>query len=167
MRYLVCLLLLIGNSARSQMPRNGSGLFEYTSRITVEAMTVETLEEKAARFFNQPFLVHWDSIYRQDKSGNLVMKGRGYVDVKAKLHSVATPRNIPVSLEFTLEVYDGGYRYTFNNFEVDRLENGPSFEFEKKPDSLKQMTYDQLLQKTHRRISFVTGYLKKYMRGEE
>lgn len=167
MRYLVCLLLLIGNSARSQMPRNGSGLFEYTSRITVDAMTVASLEEKAARFFNQPFLVHWDSIYRQDRSGNLVMKGRGYVDVKAKLHSVATPRNIPVSLEFTLEVYSGGYRYTFNNFEVDRLESGPSFEFEKKPDSLKQMTYDQLLQKTHRRMSFVTGYLKKYMRGEE
>lgn len=168
MHYLLCLLLLTAIGAGAQIPRNQSGLFEYSHKITVDdAAAAKLLEEKAARFFNQPFLVHWDSVYRQEGPGNLVMKARGWVDVRAKLRQVAAPRNIPVSLEFTLEVEDGGYRYTWNHFEVDRLQEDINFEFEKKPDYIKQLTYDQLLNKTYERISFVTGYLKRYMKGEE
>lgn len=168
MRYLLCLLLLTGHWAGAQIPRNASGLFEYSHKVTVDdAAAARSLEEKAARFFNQPFLVHWDTVFRQPGTENLIMKGRGYVDVRAKLRNVATPRNIPVSLEFTLEINKAGYSYTWNHFEVDRLEEGINFEFEKKPDSLKQITYDQLLQKTHKRISYVTGYLKRFMKGEE
>jgi hypothetical protein len=168
MHYLLCLLLLSGLAAGAQIPRNQSGLYEYSRKVTVDdAAAAKLLEEKATRFFNQPFLVHWDSVYREQGKENLVMKGIGYVDVRAKLRHVAAPRNIPVSFEFTLEVVEGGYHYTWNHFEVDRLQEGPHFEFEKKPDSLKQITYDQLLNKTHKRISFVTGYLKRFMKGEE
>lgn len=168
MHYLLCLLLLTGLGAVAQIPRNQSGLFEYSHKITVDDVAAaKLLEKKAAGFFNQPFLVHWDSISREESSDKLVMKGKGYVEVRAKLRHVAAPRNIPVSLEFTLEVVDGSYSYTWNHFEVDRLPEGINFEFEKKPDSLKQITYDQLLQKTHQRISYVTGYLKRYMKGEE
>jgi hypothetical protein len=167
MHYLLCLLLLVGTWAGAQIPRNQSGLFEYSRKVTVDdAAAAKLLQEKATQFFNQPFLVHWDSIYREP-GDNLVMKARGYVDIRAKLHNVAAPRNIPVSFEFTLEVVDGGYHYTWNHFEVDRLEEGENFEFEKKPDFIKQITYDQLLQKTHKRISFVTGYLKRFMNGQE
>jgi hypothetical protein len=168
MHYLLCLLLLIVVGAGAQIPRNQSGMFEYSRKVTVDdAATAKLLEEKAAKFFNQPFLVHWDSVYRAPGTDNLVMKGKGYVDVRAKLRSVSSPRNIPVSLEFTLEVEEGGYRYTWNHFEVDRLDEGINFEFEKKPGSLKQITYDQLLNKTHKRISYVTGYLKRFMKGED
>lgn len=168
MHYLFCLLLFAAIGAGAQIPRNQSGLFEYSHKVTVEdAAKAKLLEEKAARFFNQPFLVHWDSVYRQEGTDNLVMKGKGWVDVRAKLRNIATTRNIPVSLEFTLEVEDGGYRYTWNHFEVDRLASGISFEFEKKPDSLKQITYDQLLQRTAERISYLSGFLKRYMKGEE
>jgi hypothetical protein len=168
MHYLLCLLLLTAIGASAQMPRNQSGLFEYSHKVTVDdAALAKLLEDKAARFFNQPFLVHWDTIYRHPGTDNLVMKAKGWVDVRAKLRNVAAPRNIPVSLEFTLEVEEKGYKYTWNHFEVDRLEEGIRFEFEKKPDSLKQITYDQLLQKTHERISYVTGYLKRFMKGEE
>ena len=74
---------------------------------------------------------------------------------------------IPVSFDFTLEVQESSYTYTWNHFEVNNPDNGIQFEFEKKPDSIKQITYDQLLQKTHKRIAYVTGYLKRYMNGEE
>jgi hypothetical protein len=168
MRYLLCLLLLTAGWANAQIPRNQSGLFEYSHKVTVDDVAAaRLLEEKAASFFNQPFLIHWDSVYRQPGTQNLVMKGKGYVDVRAKMHHVATARNIPVSFEFTLEVDEKGYSYTWNHFEVDRLKEGINFEFEKKPDTIKQITYDQLLQKTHKRISYVTGYLKRYMKGEE
>lgn len=167
MRFLLCFLLLTATLVQSQIPRNQSGMFEYSSKITVDDVAARSLNEKAAKFFNQPFLVHWDSVYRQPGSDNLVMVGKGYVDVRAKLHAISAGRSIPVSFDFMLEVEDGGYRYTWNNFEVNRLDNGINFEFERKPDSLKQITYDQLLQKTHKRISFVTGYLKRFMRGEE
>ncbi len=167
MRYLLCILLLSGLCVRAQIPRNGSGLYELSSKITVEEVAAKSLKEKAARFFNQPFLVHWDSVYSQPGADNLVMKGRGYVDVRAKLHAVSTARSIPVSFDFTLEVRESSYTYTWNNFEVNNPDNGIQFEFEKKPDSLKQITYDQLLQKTHKRIAYVTGYLKRYMRGDD
>lgn len=167
MHYLLSVLLLAATCAGAQIPRSQSGLFEYSSNVTVGGSASKLLEAKAAKFFDQPFLVHWDSVYRQQGSGNLIMKGRGYVDVRAKLRSVAAPRNIPVSLEFTLEVGKNGYRYTWNHFEVDWMEEGINFEFEKKPDSLKQITYDQLLQKTHKRVSAVIGYLKSFMKGEE
>jgi hypothetical protein len=157
MRYLFCLLLLNAIGASAQIPRNQSGLFEYSHKVTVDdAATAKLLELKAAQFFNQPFLVHWDSIYRDKSENSLIIKGRGYVDVRAKLRSVATSRIIPVSLEFTLEIDESGYRYT-----------GMNFEFEKKPESVKQITYDQVLNRTYKRISYVTGYLKRFMSGEE
>jgi len=168
MRYLFCLLLLNAIGAIAQIPRNQSGLFEYSHKVTVDdAATAKLLELKAAQFFNQPFLVHWDSIYRDKSENSLIIKGRGYVDVRAKLRSVATSRIIPVSLEFTLEIDESGYRYTWKNFEVDWAENGMNFEFEKKPESVKQITYDQVLNRTYKRISYVTGYLKRFMSGEE
>ena len=168
MRYLFCLLLLTTIGANAQIPRNQSGIFEYSHKVTVDnAAAAQLLEKKAMQFFNQPFLVHWDSIYRDQGANSLIIKGRGYVDVRAKLRSVATSRNIPVSLELTLEVDDSGYRYTWKNFEADSEKDGINFEFEKKPDSIRQITYDQVLSRTYKRISYVTGYLKRFMNGEE
>jgi hypothetical protein len=167
MRYLLCLLLLSGTGLQAQIPRNDAGFFEYSHKVTVDDADARSLKDKARQFFNQPFLVHWDSVYDDTGTVHLVMKGKGYVDVRAKLHSISTSRNIPVSFDFTLEVDDGGYKYTWSNFEVNNPDNGIHFEFEKKPDSLKQITYDQLLSKTQKRISYVTGYLRRYMKGEE
>ena len=168
MRYLLCLLILADSSLYAQIPRNESGFYEYSSKITVDNGAGRALMlDKARKFFNQPFLVHWDSVYYQPGTEDLVMIGKGYVDVRAKLHVIAATRSIPVSFDFTLEVYEDGYSYTWNNFEVNNPDNGIYFEFEKKPDSLKQITYDQVLLKTHKRISFVTGYLKRFMKGDE
>ena len=55
MRYLLCILLLSGLCVRAQIPRNGSGLYELSSKITVEEVAAKSLPEKAARFF-QPAL---------------------------------------------------------------------------------------------------------------
>ena len=77
------------------------------------------------------------------------------------------PAMIPVSLHMSIEIVNGRYRYTVNHFEVIDKEGKSQYKLEDKPNAIRAVAYDQLLQNTHKRVSFVIGWLKKYMKGEE
>lgn len=168
MRHLLIVLLLWDSAAVAQLPRNEDGLFELsqTIRVNNNAATGQ-LGNRARSFFNQPFLVHWDTIYQVPGAEHLVMKGEGYVDIRAKLRSVGSTRKVPVWFEFTLQVSENAYRYTINHFVVWKSVPADAFPFEKRPASVRETVYDQLLQKTQKRISFITGWLKRHMEGGE
>ena len=161
MRYLLIIILLTGIEAKSQLPRNSSGQFEYSQKITTDLPTVQVLKQKARRFFNQPFLIHWDSVAVSDEGD--IVTGQGYINVRAKHHGLSVGRQIPISLQLTIEINDSCYSYTFNHFSVNKPQQQWHFPLEEKPDEVKSMTYDQMLRNTHDRVSFVIGWLKGYM----
>lgn len=167
MRYLIviCSLLVLLAGVQGQIPRAISGQFEYTGEIIAE--NIPRVMEKARSFFNQPFLVHWDSIAREEKPENLQVTGTGHITVKAKQRGLSMPSPIPVSLCMKIEIRNGHYRYTINHFVVNAKDGGIHFPLEDKPNSVKSIVYDQLIQNTHKRVSFMIGWLKKYMKGEE
>jgi len=167
MRHLIaiCLFLVLLAGVKGQIPRTNSGQFEYTGEIIAE--NIPRIMEKARSFFNQPFLVHWDSIAREDQSENMEVTGTGHITVKAKQRGLSMPSPIPVSLRLKIEIRNGHYRYTINHFVVNGKDGGIRFPLEDKPDSVKSILYDQLIQNTHKRVSFMIGWLKKYMKGEE
>ena len=161
MRILLFILLLAGLEAGAQIPRNNSGQFEYAQKITTGLPSTQVLKNKARRFFNQPFLIHWDSVAVAE-DGNIVT-GTGYINVRAKHHGLSVGRQIPVSLQLTIEINDSCYSYTFNNFSVNKPQQKIHFPLEEKPEEVKSLTYDQMLRNTHDRVSFVIGWLKGYM----
>src|SRR5687768_17812922 len=65
-----------------------STLFPYTtlfrSQYYGELVTENTAHsmERAKSFFNQPFLIHWDTVARIEQPANLLLAGRGYINVK-------------------------------------------------------------------------------------
>ncbi len=65
------------------------GQFQYYGEIVAEN-TAHTME-RAKSFFNQPFLVHWDTVARVEQPANLVVSGKGYINVRAKQHGISTP----------------------------------------------------------------------------
>jgi len=148
----------------AQIPRTVSGQFEYSGEVAADTVRIM---ERAASFFNQPFMVHWDSIVRLDQPGDMVVKGTGYINVLAKHHDISTPTPVPVSLQLSIEIKKGHYRYTVNHFVVDGKEGRLKYPLEARPDSVKPLVYDQLVHNTHKRVSFMIGWLKKYMKGEE
>jgi hypothetical protein len=160
MRFTLLLIALWAYTSSAQIPRTKSGRFEYSGEVS--GVNTQLLKEKASRFFNQPFLVHWDSVAKQ---GNR-MFGAGYITVRAKQHSVGLPAEVNVFMQMEIEVKEGGYRYWVSHFMVDQP-HAPNFPLENKPDSIKRIAYDQLKHKTHERVSFIIGWLKKYMTGEE
>lgn len=160
----ICFLVLVCR-AEGQIPRDISGQFEYTGEIMTD--NSPRLIERARAFFNQPFMVHWDSVRRIDQPHDMLVSGTGYITVRAKQHGISTPSPIPVSLHLSIEVKNGHYSYTVNHFVVDGREGGLQYPLEEKPDSVKAMVYDQLLQSTHKRVSFMIGWLKRYMKGDE
>jgi len=164
MRCIFFLLAILVYRVEAQLPRSHTGTFEYTGEVTGGDLSL--MKEKARSFFNQPFLVHWDSIARIEQEGSTRVTGTGYITVRAKQHSVALPGEVPVSLQFSIEVRNGRYRYTVNRFKVER-QSLAAFPLEEKPDSINSLVYDQLLQRTHKRVSYVIGYLKRYMVGKE
>jgi hypothetical protein len=163
MRFLSWILILIVIRAEGQMPRNASGLYEYSYDVTVTPESKPFLKERARSFFNQPFLVHWDSVATGSHNGNTVITGRGYMNVRAKYHSFAVPRLVPVNMQLSIEPKDSGYRFIISRFAVNSKYH---FSLEEKPEDVKSMLYDQLLQKTRKRVSFVIGWLKRYMEGQ-
>jgi hypothetical protein len=159
MRCLLFLLFFGLGSAVAQIPRTTAGLFEYSGEVS--GGNTSQMKEKAQAFFNQPFLVHWDSIARSEHEGNTLVTGAGYITIAAKKHSVGLPSEVPVSLQFSIEVKEGRYKYTINHFRIEQ------FALEQKPDSIKSLAYHQLLERTHKRMTFVIGWMKRYMHGQE
>lgn len=159
MRHLLVLLFFSASSAFAQIPRTTAGLFEYSGEVS--GSNTLAIKEKANSFFKQPFLVHWDSIAHAEHDGSTRVTGMGYITVHAKKHSVGLPGEVPVSLQFSIEVKEGRYRYTINHFKTEQ------FALEQKPDSINSLIYHQLLERTHKRMSFVIGFMKRYMDGQQ
>ncbi|OQP62336.1 hypothetical protein A3860_28650 [Niastella vici] len=155
----------ITDVAVGQIPRTTSGQFQYYGEVVSENSAHSM--ERAKSFFNQPFLVHWDTVAHVEQPANLLLTGKGYINVRAKLHGVSVPSIIPVALHMSIEIMDGHYRYMINHFEVIDKEGKLQYHLEDKPETIKSIAYDQLLQNTHKRVSFVIGWLKKYMKGDE
>jgi hypothetical protein len=167
MRIVWFILFFFCVATQAQVPRNASGQYEYASNITVST-PVEQLGKKAKKFFNKPFLVHWDSIGTPSIVNNItVVKARGHIDVDARQWSIFSYREIAVSLDALIEVKNGGYHYSFSNFVVNKTPGASAFRLEQRPEAVRQMIYDQLLRKTHERISYVVGWLKNYMEPSE
>jgi hypothetical protein len=162
MRLLILLLALWAGGAAAQIPRTQSGQYEYSGEVS--GIKASLLKERASRFFNQPFLVHWDSAVKT-LDGNRY-RGKGYVTVQTRRHSVGLPTTVKVYLLFELDLSGDSYKYKMSHFRVAQTK-GPNFPLETKPDSIKRLVYDQLKHKTHERVTAVIGWLKKYMRGEE
>jgi hypothetical protein len=163
--FIIWLSILLTTDAIGQIPRATSGEFQYYGEIVTEN-TAHSME-RAKSFFNQPFLVHWDTVARLEQPSNLLLSGKGYINVKAKQHGIATPTIVPVALQMSIEIVNGRYRYTVNHFEVIDKERKLQYPLEDKPRSIRAIAYDQLLQNTHKRMSFVIGWLKKYMKEEK
>src|SRR3954470_24098147 len=85
----ICLLIVLVSNAAAQIPRTTAGQFQYHGEILAEN-TNHTIE-RAKSFFNQPFLVHWDTVASIQQPANMVISGKGYISVKAKLHDIGTP----------------------------------------------------------------------------
>ena len=147
-----------------QIPRATSGQFQYYGEVVAENFTHSM--ERAKSFFNQPFLVHWDTLARREQPANLLVSGKGYINVKAKQHGISTPSIVPVALHMSIEIVNGRYRYSINHFEVLDKEGKVQYALEDKPQKVKLFAYDQLLQNTHKRVSFVIAWLKRYMKEE-
>lgn len=157
-------MVLVSN-AIGQIPRATSGEFQYYGEIVAEntALTME----RAKSFFNQPFLVHWDTVARLEQPANLLVSGKGHINIRAKQHGISIPSIIPVALHMSIEIVNGRYRYTINHFEVVDKQGKLQYPLEDKPKKVKLLAYDQLLQNTHKRVSFVIAWLKKHMREED
>jgi hypothetical protein len=164
MRCIFFVLAILVVEAKAQIPRDKAGLFEYSGEVS--GGNTPKMAERARKFFNQPFLVHWDSVAHTGQGNSTCFTGTGYITVRAKQHSIALPGEVPVSLQFSIEVKNGHYHYTVNRFKVEK-QSLITFPLEEKPDSINSIVYDQLLQKTHQRVSYVIGYLKRYMEGNE
>ena len=156
--FVIGVFMMLVTGTEGQIPRTTSGHFEYTGEMIADNMPIAM--EKARAFFNQPFLVHWDTVAQ---AGNILVTGRGHINVKAKQHGLSIPSLVPVSLQFSIEVQNGHYNYRVNHFVVDSKAYNLSFPLEDKPDGLRSTVYDQLLQNTHKRVSSVIGWLKRYM----
>ena len=161
----ICLFLVLVSKAVAQIPRTTAGQFQYHGEILAEN-TNHTIE-RAKSFFNQPFLVHWDTVASIQQPANMVISGKGYISVKAKLHDIGTPSFVPVGLHMSIEIVNGHYRYTINHFEIIDKEGNAQYPLEDKPESVKSLVYDQLLKNTHKRVSFVVGWMKRYMKEEQ
>jgi hypothetical protein len=162
---IICSLLVLVHIVNAQIPRTTAGVFEYSGEFAADNMP--QVMERATSFFNQPFLVHWDSVAQERQVQHIRVIGSGHILVKAKHHEISTPSEVPVFLQMVIEVKNGRYRYTINHFVVNEKDGSIPYRLENKPDSVKAIVYDQLLQKTHKRITFVIGWLRKYMKDED
>lgn len=167
MHQYTLILLLIGHLSNAQIPRNDDGVFEYAHKLTLNDQSATELQHKARRFFNQPFLVHWQDIETEESTDDkILVKGSGYINIKAKYRSFSTPKTIPVHLQLVIEVEGNSYRYSFTHFEVSKPDSTLQFDLDDKPSDIKDILYDQVVSATHKRISFIIGWMKKYMADE-
>jgi hypothetical protein len=167
MRFCWFILLLFCVAAQAQVPRNASGLYEYASDITVSVPT-DQLGKKVKKFFNTPFLVHWDSVGKPSTVNNTTtLQAKGHIKVGTRHRSIFSWTEIDVFLHASIEVKNGSYHYSFSHFVVEETPRASAFPLEQKPGAVRQLVYDQLLKKTHERITYVVGWLKGYMEQAE
>ncbi|OQP52070.1 hypothetical protein A4H97_26005 [Niastella yeongjuensis] len=160
----ICLSIILVSDAVAQIPRSSTGQFQYYGEILAE--NTDYTIARAKSFFNQPFLVHWDTVASVKQLANVVISGKGYITIKAKLHDIGTPSIVPVGLHMSIEIVDGHYRYIVNHFEVIDKEHNSHYPLEDKPEIVKSLAYQQLLQKTHKWMSFVIGFMKHHLQEE-
>lgn len=162
---IISLFILLVCKVAAQIPRTTAGQFQYYGEILAENTPHSFARAKS--FFNQPFLVHWDTVASVERPANFILTGKGHINVKAKLHDIGTPSDVPVGFQMRIEMVNGHYRYIVDHFEVIDKERNSQYALEEKPESVKPLVYSQLLQKTHKQVSFVIGWLKQYMKEEE
>lgn len=155
-------LLLMAAAQQAQIPRNGGGQFEYTQTITVDHSPSNTIEARAKKFFSRPMLVHWDTTYTASQQGHSANTGDGYVEIG--ITSGMFGSRVKVGLQYIILPQDNGYQYSIRHLTV-RSEKGDLFPLEEKPEKMKHKHYDQLVNRTHRYLQRVIGYMKREMNG--
>ncbi|MBO9634057.1 MAG: hypothetical protein J7578_13155 [Chitinophagaceae bacterium] len=157
---LSCVLLVLALPVLAQIPRNAGGHFEYTQAIQLDNSPSILLQERAKKFFNLPMLVHWDSTYSAGSNGGLIYTGEGYVEIG--ISSGMFGSRVKVGLQYLIQPSDNGYQYSIRRLVV-RGEDGQVFPLEEKPPPMKNKYYDQLVNRTHRYLQRVVGYMKRVM----
>lgn len=157
---LFCILLVLGLPVLAQIPRNAAGHFEYTQSIHLDNSPASLLQERAKKFFNLPMLAHWDSTYTVGSNGSIVFTGEGYVEIG--ISSGMFGSSVKVGLQYLIQPSDNGYQYSIRRLVV-RSKDGQIFPLEEKPAPMKNKSYDQLVNRTHRYLQRVIGYMKRQM----
>ena len=65
---LIWLSMVLVCNALGQIPRGSTGQFQYYGEVVTENAAHSM--ERAKSFFNQPFLVHWDTVARVEQPSN-------------------------------------------------------------------------------------------------
>lgn len=165
LRSLCCIVwLIVLAPAYGQMPRNTAGRFEYSHTITLSAGQGNDLQTRARSFFRLPFLVHWDSVEATPLQTGLLIKGKGTIDVR--VYHRMKRRVIPIALDFDVLTEGNSYQYTIHHFEARRRRSDPLFPLEE-PGELSPGLYDKMIDRTHRYMTVVIGYLKRELSGDD
>lgn len=159
---LLGFILLLTAPMLAQIPRNSAGYFEYTQNITVDTSAASVLTERAAKFFSRPMLIHWDSTYTASLNEASANAGDGYVEIG--ITSGLFGSRVKVGLQYVILPQDNNYQYSIRHLTV-RNEKGDVFPLEEKPKEMKYKYYDQLVNRTHRYLQRVIGYMKREMEG--
>lgn len=159
---LFSFLLLLAVPMMAQIPRNGGGHFEYAHTITIDNSPASILQQRAKKFFSRPMLVHWDSTYAANMDGRSASAGDGYIEIG--ITSGMFGSRAKVGLQYVIVPVDNGYQYSIRQLTV-RNDNGEVFPLEEKPQQMKHKHYDQLVNRTHRYLQRLIGYMKREMNG--
>ncbi|WEK33737.1 MAG: hypothetical protein P0Y53_14695 [Candidatus Pseudobacter hemicellulosilyticus] len=156
-----CLLLF---PVAAQIPRNAAGHFEYTHSITLPEGQEKGLTERARSFFKLPFLVHWSRVDSIARPSGLLLQASGTIEVR--VYHRMKRRVIPVALQVELITEGNHYRYVIHQLEARRQKPGAYFPLELKPETLSDGLYDKLVERTHRYLVLVIGYMRRELEGE-
>lgn len=159
---LCCSLLIAALPLLAQIPRNATGHFEYSQLITVDTTPVAILQQRAEKFFTRPLLVHWDSTYSIQYNGSPSRAADGYIEIG--LTTGLWGSRARVGLQYAIVPAINGYQYSIGRLVV-RSKEGKEYPLEEKPDHMKHKNYDQLVNRTHRYLQRVIGYMKREMNG--
>lgn len=159
---LLGLLLLLTAPVLAQIPRNAGGQFEYMHAITLDNSPAAILKERARKFFSRPMLVHWDTTYLAEVDGRSASAGDGFIEIGLTTGMFGS--RAKVGLQYVILPHDNGYQYSIRQLTV-RNDNGEVFPLEVKPQQMKHKHYDQLVNRTHRYLQRVIGYMKREMNG--
>ena len=160
--FLCWMLLIAALPLLAQIPRNAAGHFEYSQFITSDSASVEILQQRAEKFFSRPMLVHWDSTYSIQYNGASARSADGFIEIN--LTTGLWGSRAKVGLQYAIIPSGNGYQYSISRMVV-RGKEGKEYPLEEKPAVLKHKHYDQLVNRTHRYLQRVIGYMKREMNG--